>query len=274
MNIIITNESLRADTTGGLIVDFGAEIDALPPTQGVDYVCASSSRLVGKSKAWETASPRNKFAEPLSIGSFSMAEGLEGVYFGEFVIKTPGRSHVALPRSLAFLLPAADAACRDALHIYGAKRFIGSSITLAARHQIVAPAAAQRPEAGGWHDHLNDGDRHKPHVDQVYCFTTAMSTEFLSADGAVKATKPGHMVRFGAEAIHRSPVNNTGSPLQRLWGVVVTHPNARPTNQDAVPLAYAEPNTDSFRAAVAAGKASLQGNSMHFTSHEATPVLG
>ena len=69
-------------------------------------------------------------------------------------------------------------------------------------------------------------------------------------------------------------MNDTASPLTRLWGVVVTHPYARPTNQETAPLAYAVPGSDRFLAAVARARASLQNNIMRFTPHEAIPILG
>lgn len=274
MNIVISDKSLRSDTDNGFVLDFGAEMKRLSPNHGADYVLPARLSLVGDSRAWQKPSPRDRFAAPVSIGSFSMADGLEGVKFGQYIIKAIGKNHAALPSSLAFLLPVVDRACRDALNLYGEERFTRSSVTLAARHQIVAPETAQRPEAGGWHDHREDGERHKPDVDLIYCFTTAMSTEFLAKDGTVKAAAPGSLARFGAEAVHRSPVNDTASPLTRLWGVVVTHPYARPTNQETAPLAYAVPGSDRFLAAVARARASLQNNIMRFTPHEAIPILG
>lgn len=203
---------------GGLIVDLSAYSQRKTPKQG--YIFNSDYRLnspfTRQKEREEVESLRNGVSRPHILGSFNAPQGIIVPKQDGIMIKPSGDMYLYLPDYYDFALPIVALALKDALSLYGEKKFEAANVMLAVKHSNVEAESAHRAEFSEWHDHYN-GTKFK--TDLIYSFHTTLPTQFKH-DGKIWQPPENTIIRFGGEELHRSTVN-CGARTGRLWGSII-----------------------------------------------------
>lgn len=206
---------------GGLLLDFEFVAQNMPDNAGKDYVRVNMA-------GGENAKKRAALAEAHVI---TLREPVDltnapDVTANGMVIKNSGDFHVGLPEVFDFTLSRVQAACLDALQLYGADRFKDTQMMMVVHRTDIDPDEAHRPVFSKWHNHVNDSGN----IDFAYLFHDVLGTEYqfdthkgVPIERTELAAPNGLMTRMGSELMHRSRENDTGEVLRREWGAILVH---------------------------------------------------
>lgn len=205
----------------GLLLDFSQVAESLPEDAGQRYVRVNMGRGEDQKRRAELAEAHvitTRAPVDLTHAPDVTANGM--------VIKNSGDFHVGLPDAFNFALTRVNAACLDALQLYGADRFKDTQMMLVVHRTDIEPDVAHRPVFSKWHNHVNDSGN----IDFAYLFHDIIGTQyqFDTHKGEpierTELTAPdGLMTRMGSELMHRSRENDTGEQQRREWGAILVH---------------------------------------------------
>jgi hypothetical protein len=171
---------------------------------------------------------RAQIAEPVMLAhSIALPDGPNSNHFA-LTVKYKNATIVGLPECFAFAFPMAKLVAEDLLTLYGPEKFKASKIELIIKRADLDKGEALRPDFQDWHDHMAP----QFGTDLIYGFSNVLPTQFKTRAGKAYDSPAHALVRFGAEVIHRSQLNE-GEPIRRTWGAFIVSFNQKPKNNEA-----------------------------------------